>query len=419
MMSLLLLSSTIDAASRGLEVVIERLREESTNDERIEAYIVNYYETTSVYATSLDLIKGDYVSGTLDSIKEVDGDYYVIKSPPSGAGETWIELIENGDFETGSLSPWLVDEFSPLVDVTYGVTTTEYGYSAYCRAKKTITPPPSIAIVTFYQDFTVEGTVLEGSLQFMYRINFNVTGSKVRVLVYIDNIQVYQSSLYTSSTDWITVPSIGVTNQVKEGTHTLSIRFVFSSSLGEEMDILVYLDNVSLKVKKPITGIGLFEVVIEVNFEAIESFGLIFNSSGLFSGESPIEAQLVKGSEIVSDYLFTGAGFSITYNFSELPETILMRFLSTSEFTVYIDLFRLEAKVPSDSFNVTIKSLSSYVHVLRVWYVKPDLHTYINVDMAVGYGDTITVIVPNTYEEGVQVYVVTSSGRKYLAKLKG
>ena len=83
LMSLVTIELVASSLRESLEVV-KALREDVSNDERLGVVITDYYAAQPSYATSVAMVKGTYVSGTLASLREVDGDYYAVEPPGVG-----------------------------------------------------------------------------------------------------------------------------------------------------------------------------------------------------------------------------------------------------------------------------------------------------------------------------------------------
>ena len=375
----------------------------NNNNEKFSVYVSNYYTLQHSYVQSLNIVKGFYVSGTLTSLNEVDLDYYVIQSPPVGQGGLWRELVKNGDFETGDLSYWTVTtSYNSLISsVTYGVTTTSYGYSAYCTASESSVFWYDDIIVQFSQNFTITGSVTQAQLSFIFKIDFVRSGADVYVKIYIDNNLVDTYGSYTTDTTWITITEDVTKYLTSSGTHTLGIVFEFRTGFFSTPTVTAYLDNVSLDAYVQ-TIAGLSEILVEFTFNPPQpNFGYLLNVSGYFDLGDPVEVQVIENNVIKARYLFVSSDFSFVINVTS--PNIELRLLSVSQFTVHFDLVRLEVKAPSTSFSINIKCLCDYLQVLRVWYNG----SYVNVNKVVGYGDTLTVTIPYALDTGKTIIIVT------------
>ena len=401
--------SLISVVSR-LERLVSNVKVEEV-EEGLEVRVSDYYLVTSSYAQSLNLIKGTYVSGTLSSLNEVDEDYYVIEGPPIGVGGMWQELVKNGDFEDG-LTYWGVDASynAWITTVEYGTTETEYGQSAYVHVIERSRWFGDHVLVTFYQSFTVSGSVDQAQLTFIFKVDFIASGAQVYVRIYIDDDLVNTYGPYTSDLNWYSV-SEDVAEYLTAGTHTLKIIFEFITGRLARPNVYAYLDNVSLRALVQ-TVAGLSEIIFTVSFSPPENFGLVLNMSGYFDMDDPVEVQVVEDNSVSAKFVFMANEFSL--NTSVASAELTIRMLSVSQFTVHIDLLRLEAKVPKPSFNVTIKCLSEYSYVLRVWYK----HQYVEVNKVLGYGDEVTVTINQSLDLSEMIKVITRNKvHKFCIKL--
>jgi len=381
-------------------------------EEELEVKVSDYYLVTSSYAQSLNLIKGTHVSGTLSSFNEVDGDCYVIEGPPIGVGGMWQELVKNGDFEDG-LTYWGVDASynAWITTVEYGTAETEYGQSAYAHVIERSRWLWDDVLVTFYQSFTISGSVDQAQLSFTFKVDFIVSGAQVYVYIYIDDDLVNAYGPYTSDLNWYPV-SEDVAEYLTAGTHTLKIVFRFITGRFARPDVYAYLDNVSIRALVQ-TVAGLSEIVFTASFSPpAQNFGLVLNASGYFDMGDPVEVQVIESNDVRARFVFTTSDFS--FNVSVASAELTIRMLSVSQFTVHVDLLRLEVKTPKASFNVTIKCLSEHIDILRVWYK----HQYVEVNKVLGYGDEVTVTINQSVDLSEMIKVVTKNKvHKFYIKL--
>jgi len=412
LMSLATIELVVSSLRESLEGVVKALREDASNDERLEVAITDYYAAQPSYATSVTIVKGTYVSGTLASLREVDGDCYVVESPPLGVGGMPVELIENGDFETGSLAPWVVNYVGSRWLIEYGVTQTDLNYSAYCHAKRRSLLASLQAWVNFNQSFTVSGAVDEAQLSFVFKLTFVSGAASAYVDIYIDGTLIRSLGPYSTDTTWVSV-SEDVTSALGPGTHELCISFRFASGAFSFPEVYGYLDQVSLRALVK-TVAGICEVLIASSFSPPQNLGTLLNVSGYLDMGDPVEVQVIDGGKVVGDFVVVAQDFAFAANVT--GTSIALRFASASQFTVHLDMLRMEALVPSSSFNVTITCLSEHACVLRVWYVSRDLHDYVPVERALAFGESVEVTVPHPYGEGVRVYVTTASGERHEAR---